>query len=218
MPPRIATIQPRTIVTFGVYCAGILALATAIAQVIDYGLFDLRIRALNSNTHASVFGAVSLLANAVAVAVAIALAARVRDLERGILAGVLTAMLALRVSAPPHILILTLPLVGIALVILWRQGAHEGGRAIRVGCLLLVLSFVIHASELGSHSPLAFDIDSWAYQLRCVVKHDAELAGWILIAAGLLNVRNGSSQRRPASRLELTSTRGKPVSHPRRAG
>ena len=86
--------------TLGLGVAAVLAVATALAQVIDYEFFDLRLRALDSNTHMSIFGAVSLLANAVAVALAISLAVRARNREMVILSGVLAAMFALRVTYP----------------------------------------------------------------------------------------------------------------------
>ena len=52
---------------------------------------------------------------------------------------------------PSHLLLLSLPLTGIALVILWRQrrpSPGDGLWTIRVGCSLLVVSFAIHALEL----------------------------------------------------------------------
>ena len=73
--------------TLGLRVAAVLAVAMALTQVIDYQFLDLRFRALDSNTHMSVFGALSLLANAVAVALAISLAVRVRNRELVILSG-----------------------------------------------------------------------------------------------------------------------------------
>lgn len=137
--------------TLGLGVAAALAVATALAQVVNYQFFDLRLRALDSNTHMSVFGAVSLLANALAVALAISLAVRTRNREMVILSGVLAAMFALRVTYPSHLLLVSLPLTGIALVLLWRQGrpsAGDGLWTIRVGCSLLVVSFAIHALEV----------------------------------------------------------------------
>ena len=40
----------------------------AAGQLIDFGVFNLRIRAFNTDTHASVFGVASLLAQVVAAA------------------------------------------------------------------------------------------------------------------------------------------------------
>ena len=137
--------------TLGFGVAATLAVVTALAQVINYHFFDLRLGALDSNTHMSIFGAVSLLANAAALALAIALAVRTRNRELVVLSGVLIAMFALRVTYPSHLLLLSLPFTGIALVLLWRQGrpsAGDGLWPIRAGCVLLVVSFAIHALEL----------------------------------------------------------------------
>ena len=85
-----------------------------------------------------------------AVALAILIAVRARTREIVVLSGVLVAMFALRVTYPSHVLLLSLPLTGIALVILWRQGrpsAGDGRWTIRVGCSLLVVSFAVHALE-----------------------------------------------------------------------
>ena len=52
---------------------------------------------------------------------------------------------------PDDLLLLSLPLTGIALVILWRLGRPSAGDrrwTIRLGCSLLVVSFAIHAREL----------------------------------------------------------------------
>jgi hypothetical protein len=284
--------SPDRVNSVGLGVAVSLAVATAVAQLIDYQFFDLRLRALDSNTHRSIFGAVSLLANMVAVALAISLAVRARNRETVILSGALTAMLALRVTYPSHVLLVSLPLAGIALVILWRLGqpsAGEGLWTIRVGCSLLVISFAIHASELeaphflpshmfggnrgggaiisGSHAeaignarlptstwtdlaltyegstlrfyvngrpvsttaktgnittstnPLTIGSDPFhgqeagsgtaaqdasrsgnsgtaAQEVRALTKHEAELVGWIMIAAGLLNLRTSTPRRR----------------------
>ena len=135
----------------GLGVATVLAVATALAQVINYEFFDLRLRAVDPNTHMSIFGAISLLANAVAVTLVISLAFRARNREMVILSVVLVAMFALRVTYPSHLLLLSLPLTGTALVILWRQGRPAAGDNLwimRVGCALLVVSFAVHALEL----------------------------------------------------------------------
>jgi hypothetical protein len=210
---------PDRVVTAAIRLAAVLALALAVAQFVDYGVFDLRIRALNSNTHASVFGAVSLIVNLAAVSLAISLAARVRSRALLLLAGALAVMLALRVTKAPHIVVVSLPFTGTALLILWRQAgqaAQRERRAIRAGCSFLVLSFAIHASELISRAPFALDADSWAYQVRCVFKHDAELAGWILISAGLVNLLIAA--RDHGSRRAARHALAPPVSPRRQAG
>jgi hypothetical protein len=101
------------------------------------------------------------------------------------------------------VLVLGLPFVAVALILLWRVGG-ETRPLIRAGCLLLIASFAIHVLEVRSLGG-SLDPETWAYQLRCLAKHDAELAGWVLIAGGLLSVARGtrvrerSALRRPAT-------------------
>ena len=175
-------------ITLAIRTAAVLAIALAVAQIVDYGVFGLRVQALNSNTHASVFGAVSLVAEAVVVVAAFLLARRVRSREQVVLACALTVLFVMRLALPTHVVILSVPFIAIAFSVLWREGDNvtpRGLRVIRAGCLWLVASFIVHLAELA----LVMDPNSWAYQVRCVLKHDAELVGWILIAAGLLSVR-----------------------------
>ena len=39
--------------------------------------------------------------------------------------------------------------------------------------------------------------ESWASQARTLTKHEAELVAWIMITAGLLNLRSSNLRRRP---------------------
>ena len=39
--------------------------------------------------------------------------------------------------------------------------------------------------------------ESWASQARSLTKHEAELIAWIMIAAGLLNLRSSNLRRGP---------------------
>jgi hypothetical protein len=101
---------------------------------------------------------------------------------------------------PTNVVVLSLPVTATALVLLCRQFTSSRSRILRVGCALLVLSFVIHALAIGAPSPLTFARDSWGYQLEGVIKHDAELTGWILIAAGLLSIRRSVPDPQRAER------------------
>lgn len=174
------------ITVIAIWAALLLSAAAALAQVLNYAIFNLGVRALNSNTHVSIFGGLSLLATALGAAAAVALALRSRELERVTLSGLLVAVLALRISYPPHVLVVSLPFTATALVILWRKDSASRSPLLRIGCSLLVLSFAIHA--LDSYLWTGFT-DSWAFQVQSVLMHETELAGWILIAAGLLAER-----------------------------
>jgi hypothetical protein len=49
--------------------------------------------------------------------------------------------------------------------------------------LLLVFSFVVHA--VGPSAVSALGGGGWAHQLKGVLKHSAELGGWMLVATGV---------------------------------
>ena len=50
----------RRVIIAGVLVAAVMFALLAAGQLIDYGVFNLRIKALNTDTHASVFGVASL--------------------------------------------------------------------------------------------------------------------------------------------------------------
>jgi hypothetical protein len=182
-----------------VLAAIVLSAANAVAQSIDFGVFDLRFQALNSNTHASIFGIVSLIACALTVVASVIFAKKTQRLSGAVLSCMLAVLLVLRIWNPPNVLMLALPFTAITLVMLWRVATGGTRGIVRGGCLLLVASFVIHAAETKTFGLIVLNPDSWAYQIRCVVKHDAELSGWILIAVGLLYL---ALERRPPSEIE----------------
>ena len=58
------------VIAVGVIVAAAMVFAQAIAQVIDFTVYDLRIGALNSDVHSSIFGVMSLVANGAMAAAA----------------------------------------------------------------------------------------------------------------------------------------------------
>ena len=62
----------RRVIVAGVLVSAAMFALLAASQLIDFGVFNLRLKALNADNHASVFGVASLLAQAVAAAAAIA--------------------------------------------------------------------------------------------------------------------------------------------------
>ena len=165
-----------------------VALAASTAQVVDFGVYDQRIQALNMMTHDSVFGVVSLAA--LGVAVLAALATAVRDPEQRVwfasLSGLLALVLALRIAHPPHVLLVALPVSAAALTLLWTAApAGTARRVLRDGCIVLALAFVVHGVGAAIVSWLGLGPETWGYQLKALVKHSGELAGWLLVAAAL---------------------------------
>ena len=68
---------------------------------------------------------------------------------------------------------------------------------IGAGLLLLLCSFLLHVFGRRLLLDLGFsDSAGLAYQVKAAVKHGTEVAGWFLIALGLLRLRSGPGRRR----------------------
>jgi hypothetical protein len=177
-----------------VLVAGVaLALAAVVAlivtQIIDFGVYDLRIGALNSDVHSSVFGLLSLAAE-----LAMACAAAWRGFEseqRGrwlVLAAISAALVAVRAAFPGSAAAFAVP-VGVVFILVWSLTSSDPERArtiTRVALFLLAFSFVVHVVGPKIVHSLGYGGNSWAWQIKGLVKHTAELAGWILLATGIL--------------------------------
>lgn len=195
----------------GVLATILIVLAGSAAQLINYGFFDQRIGALGSGSDGGVFGAVGDIAVAAAAVSAWLVAARVRSARpvAAVLAGLLTFLAVDQAVGLhdhiPHWLAFYLPvllasfvcLVAVARGIPWRprhRVDHGAGRAVverlvGVGLALLIFSFLLHL--FGERLLLDLgvsDTTGLAVQVKAVVKHGTEVAGWLLIALGLLRL------------------------------
>jgi hypothetical protein len=195
----------------GVLATILIVLAGSAAQLINYEVFDERIRALDSASDGGVFGAVGDIALALAAISAWLVAARVRSARwvAAALAGLLTFLAVDQAVALhdhiPHWLAFYLPVLLASFVCLVavahgipghpRHGVGYGGdhpvvdRLVGAGLVLLIFSFLLHL--FGERLLLDFglsDTAGLAYQLKAVVKHGTEVAGWLLIALGLLRL------------------------------
>jgi hypothetical protein len=185
-----------------VMAAGLLLTATVVfaqmaSQWIDFRLFNLRLRVLDSDHHASVFGAMSIVAQAVAAA-AIGLRAvstrRPAFLPVAALVGVLTVPRALMRYEPVFerydvpILVAPFTVVFVVLCALALRDARRVRFMVWGSLVLLAASFALHAvgpqadSGGGRSYPATH---AWAYQVTGMFKHGAELAGWMLLTTGI---------------------------------
>jgi hypothetical protein len=182
----------------GLLVTAVVVFAQTAGQLIDFRFFELRLRVLDSDHRASVFGALSVLAEAGA-ATAIGLRAvsgrRVAWILVAGVVGVLTVPRALmhyeaafeRYDVP----ILMAPL-GVVFVVLCALTVRDVRRVrfmVWVSLALLTCSFALHA--VGPQADVAGNIayeatNTWAYQAAGVLKHGAELAGWMLLTTGML--------------------------------
>jgi hypothetical protein len=173
--------------------AVVAVVAQTAAQLIDFDIYHLRIGALSSEQHASVFGVASICANGLA-AVAAAAAGRTAGPRSSwaLVSALIAIVMVLRIGnvgdGDPKRYVLLLPLVGVILVLLWRLTSREpaGARTeARAGIGLLVFSYVVHVFGPRIVADLGYGTGGWVYQVRGILKHGGELAGWILVATGL---------------------------------
>jgi hypothetical protein len=188
----------------------LIVFAASAAELINHG-FDLKIQMLDSGSDGGVSGVLVDIAIATAAASAWLVTARMRSARpvAAILAVLLTFLAVDQVLALhnhiPHWLAFYLPLllasfaclVALARGIPWlrRAGAGQGAgsavieRLIGSGLALLVVSFLLHL--FGEHLMASLGLSNpagWAYQVKLVIKHGTEVAGWLLIALGLFRL------------------------------
>ena len=197
----------------GLSAAGALVALHALSQAIDFGVFNLRIQAFNADKHDSVFGVASILAQA---AVAAACGWRGSSAKRPrrtwfALAALVAGLVLIRGLTTFNAAILALPVGCVFFLLLWLTRGDDSAvrRTVWAGLALMALSLLLHKWGLAADASSASDY-SWAYQITGIVKHGAELAGWMLVATGLtagaftsdgVTLRHGArrSRRAPAS-------------------
>ena len=166
-----------------------VALAASVAQVVDLTVLDSDVRLLDMNTHASMFGVVSLLASGMACVAAALLATAAATHGRVTMAlpVLLVILIGLRLLHPSGVVLLALPLVAATFLVLWSHVAVPGSdaeRVVRVGCVVLATSYVVRMLGDAIAGPGHHD-ERWAQQVRLLVSHSGELAGWMAVATGL---------------------------------
>jgi uncharacterized membrane protein YfbV (UPF0208 family) len=181
-------------ITHRVIRAGLLltlaaVIAQAAAQSIDFGVYSLRVTALDSNVHGSIFGVISIVAQG-ASAVAMVVRARTASQPRvwALLAAVVGALTVVRIVTSYNAAVLIVP-VAVVFVLVWQLTADdpvEARMVVRAGLLLLVFSFVVHAVGPKLVTALGYSVNSWPYEIKSMLKHGSEMAGWMLLAVGLV--------------------------------
>lgn len=176
------------VIVAGLLVAAVAVTLLAITQLINFGVFNLRIQALDSDFHTSVFGLVSLGAQ---LAVAAAAGWRGRHAQRHrwawfVLAVLVAALGIVREATTFNAAALAAPLGCVFALVCWLMWRDSG--AIRVvvgsGLVLMVVSLALHKVGIASDSSTASDF-TWPYQILTVIKHGFELAGWTLVATGI---------------------------------
>lgn len=188
------------VIAVGVIVAVAMVLAQAIAQIVDFTVYDLRIGALNSDVHSSVFGVMSLVADGVMAAAA---GFRAMHSERRapwlVVAALAAALVVVRAAIPGSAPAFAIP-CAVLFVMVWSLTSADPSRAralVHISLCLLAFSFAVHIFELKVAPELGFRANTWPGEIKCLVKHSAELSGWFLLAtgvlAGMLPARNRES-------------------------
>lgn len=192
---RLGWLMSDRLVAAGVALALAAVVAQVVTQIIDFTVYDLRIGALDSDVHASIFGIMSLVAE-----LAMAMAAGFRGLrtqERGrwlVLAVIVAPLVLLRAALPGSAAVAAAP-VAVVFVLAWSLTSSDpvpARTAVRLALFLLAFSFVVHIVGLRVVHGLGYVGNSWPYEVKGILKHSAELAGWILLATGVLAGRRHS--------------------------
>jgi len=179
----------RRVIVIGLLVTIALVVLQAAGQAIDFGVFNLRIRALNSDKHDSLFGLASLLAQTAVAAASVWRGRRVERHRRAwfALGALVAGLVFIRGLTSFNASVLALPLVCVFWLLCWLTWRDRGAARALVwaGLVLMVTSLVLHKVGLASDASTASDF-TWAYQIEGMVKHGAELAGWMLVATGIV--------------------------------
>lgn len=162
------------------------------AQMIDFRLLGHRIRLLDSNSHASIFGAASLAAQGL-VALAAATRRRGSRWPTGwmVLAALTAFLLLVRVGVSFRAALVVGPVAALFLLSLYltSDDAEPARTVLRAGLAALAFSFAVHI--VGPHvvAALGYEENTWPHQIDGILRHSAELAGWMLVAIGIFQGR-----------------------------
>lgn len=191
----MSTIDNRREATFTRAAAGLAAgsiVVFGIAHAVNAWVYDREFAALDAGTGSSLFEWIGTLAVALSASAAVVCGFRERDPLLFLLGGLLAIVaiddvLGLHKDAPGGNLVLASVLLPI-FVLLWRLPRNYGAakRATRIGLLLLAFSVVV-----GGVAERLVNRQDWThrdagYELKILLKDGSEVAGWMLVAAGLL--------------------------------
>lgn len=186
--PSAADRMKRVIVVGLVVTTAMVALLAA-SQLINFGFFDLRLGAFDTDSHASVFGVVSLLAE---LAAAAAIGWRGSHVERYrwawfVLGALVAGLVLVRGLTTFNAAALAVPLACVFCLVCWLTWRDPGAAraVVWAGLILMGTSLLLHQVGLDA-DVLNYSNQNWGYQITAVVKHGSELGGWMLLATGTI--------------------------------
>jgi hypothetical protein len=182
------------LITAGIAAVSGVVLAGTAAQLLGYGLFHGRVPALDSASDGGLFGLVGDISIATATGAAWIVLLRVRPVNLATvvlppLLSFLTVDKLVRLHDHiPHWLLFYLPGLAVTFVAVAAVARRLSPRCVRltaVGLALLIGSFGLHQYGEWLLYHLGGSDSGWLFQVKAVVKHGLEVAGWFLIALGL---------------------------------
>lgn len=175
---------------FALAAVAIVVGGTIAAHLIDFGVYNLRIRVMDAGLGSSPVAWVSPIALTIALVATIVLARRNRITVALVPVLGIVLILATRHigESLPYWQALLLPPLGLALFLLWREAERldpPAGKVCRAGCVLLVCAFLIHAFGPAVLHAFRVRTYSWPDQVKIAFKEALEIGGWLLIASAL---------------------------------
>lgn len=168
-------------------------------QLVDYG-FDLHAAALDSTGGGGLLGAAAEVALVAAAVAAWVLVVQASAVSMNVTPSS-TARRRTRLARPPKLAAVGLAalltflafedvvpvaaMTFVALVVVAQRLQKPSRTLLHVALVLLATGFLLHAGGDSALDLLGVENDGWIYQLKSVIKHDAEAAGWMLVAIGL---------------------------------
>jgi hypothetical protein len=194
------------LVTVGLASVIGLVLAGTAMQLVGHGFFNDRVKVLNSASDGGLFGFAGEIAVASAALAAWVVLLRLRPMSSVTVAlpPILTFLAVDKIwrlhDRIPGWLAFYLPLLAVTFVavaaIAWRMSARCF-RIAAAGLALLLASFLVHQVGEQLLLRLGASTTGWLFQVKAVVKHGAEVAGWSLITLAFAVGLRDRRERRP---------------------
>jgi hypothetical protein len=192
----VRTRRARTerLITAGIAATGVIVLAATVTQLIDYGLLGDRVALLDSGTDGGIFGVVGDVSLVLAAVAAWIVLIRMRPVTAATVAlPPLLTFLAIDKTFRfhdhiPHWIVYYLPVLAgafVAAAFIARRLSPRCFRVTAIALAMLAASFLINRTGDWILRVTGGYEYGWWWQVKGLVKHGLELAGWLLVALGL---------------------------------
>lgn len=191
---RTRLARTKHLIAAGIAATGVLVFAGTVTQLIDYGFLHGRVAALDSATDGGIFGVIGDAALALAAAAAWTVLIRMRPVTAATVAlPPLLTFLAIDKTYRfhdhiPHWIVFYLPVLAaafVAMVSIARRLSSRCLRLIVIALAMLTGAFLINRTGDWILRVVGGYDNGWMWQIKGIIKHGLEMAGWLLTALGL---------------------------------